>query len=162
VKDDPATSPWTEQPRVVPSLEGTTSLTSTEETFCGIQKEKLICWGQTFGFTDSMQRDEIVTLPIEHPKRVHITSMFGCAVDASGGVWCFGTNTDGQLGSPPPSGNDRYGAVPPVKVAGIPRAVDVVTAGTTSCAITVNDELWCWGRFTYEDEIRHPPTKIPL
>src|SRR6185295_13732188 len=46
LKDDPVAT-QSEQARLIASLEGTTSLTSNEETFCGIQKDALICWGQT-------------------------------------------------------------------------------------------------------------------
>jgi alpha-tubulin suppressor-like RCC1 family protein len=160
LKEEPAKPEWTEQPRVLASLEGTTSLTSNEETFCGVQKDKLICWGQTYSFVKSSARDEIVTIPIEHPRLVRISMMHGCAVDTSGAVWCFGLNNDGQLGVPPD--NDRYVSKPPVKVPGISRAALVVCASAMTCAVTVNDEIFCWGRFTYENEEVHPPTRIAL
>ena len=165
LKDDPATPLWTEQPRVIPSLEGTTSLASNEETFCGVQKDALVCWGQTFSFTRQPGGgDSIITLPIEHPRRVRLSALHGCVVDASGAVWCFGLNNEGQLGVAPPSGtNARYTPLPPVKVPNVPRAVDVVCMSSMSCALTASEEVWCWGRFDYEkQEDAHPPTRIAL
>ena len=161
LKEEPPQPEWTEQPRVLASLEGTTSLTSNEETFCGVQKEKLICWGQTWSFSRGTPRDEILTIPVEHARRVRIASMHGCAIDAAGSVWCFGVNNEGQLGVPP--GSDRYTAVStPVKVPGVARAVDLILSSTMSCALTSSDELFCWGRFTYDKEDIQPPTRIAL
>jgi len=165
VKDDPATSPFTEEARAIPSLDGTTSLTSNEETFCGVQKDALICWGQTYGLLASQGgANEIVTLPVAHPRRVHLSPLHGCAVDASGSVWCFGLNNDGQLGVPPPtSSSARYTKSPPVKVPGVTRATLVVCMSSMSCALTAGDELYCWGRFDYTNrEEFHPPTRITL
>ena len=163
LKDDPATAQWTEQPRVVPSLDGMTSLTSNEETFCGVQKDALVCWGQTYSFTKQMVRDELVTFPIAHPRRVRLAALHACVVDASGSVWCFGLNNEGQLGVPPPADtNDRYKASAPVKVPGVARAVDVICESAYSCAVTASDEVYCWGRFSYEKEEIAPPTRIAL
>jgi alpha-tubulin suppressor-like RCC1 family protein len=165
LKDDPATPQWTEQPRVIPSLEGTTSLTSNEETFCGVQKDALICWGKTYSFTKQLgQNNEIVTLPVAHARHVKLSGLHGCAIDASGSVWCFGLNNEGQLGVPPPSSSSaKYTASPPVKVPGVARAVDVVCMSSMSCALTASDEVYCWGRFDYsKQEDAHPPTRIAL
>ncbi|HEX4515886.1 MAG TPA: hypothetical protein VH054_20195 [Polyangiaceae bacterium] len=163
LKDEPATPAWTEKPRVIASLEGMTSLTSNEETFCGVQKDALVCWGQTSTFTKTFARDDFLTIPIEHPRRARLSALHGCAIDAAGDVWCFGLNTEGQLGVPPPSNQqDRFTAMPPTKVPGVARAVDVVCESGFSCALTATDEVYCWGRFSYETEEMHPPTRIAL
>ncbi len=163
LKDEPATPAWTEQPRVIASLEGTTSLTSNEGTFCGVQKDALVCWGQTYSFTKALVHDDFVTIAIEHPRRARLSALHGCAVDVAGAVWCFGLNTEGQLGVPPPTDTqERYSSMPPVKVPGVTRAVDVVCESGFSCALTTSDEVYCWGRFSYETEDIHPPTRIAL
>lgn len=165
LKDEPPTPEWTEQPRVIASLEGTTALASSEEAFCGVQKDALVCWGASSAFEKTAAtRFDIVTLPIAHPRRVRLSQLHGCAIDAAGAVWCFGLNTDGQLGVPPKTSmTERYTTQPPVKVPGIARAVDVACMSSTSCALTASDEIFCWGRFDYEkqDDV-HPPTRMAL
>lgn len=85
-------------------------------SFCGIRRdESLICWGQDEG-------GRIGTLeyrPESNPNQigpgqgwssVGIGQEHGCAFDTSGDLYCWGSNTVGQLGRP---GGD---SLPPVRV----------------------------------------------
>ena len=71
-----------------------------------------------------------------------------CARRASGRVFCWGDNTNGQLGD----GSVLSSAVP-VEVAGIDDAISIATGSAlpgsgfpgTSCAVRRSGELWCWG-----------------
>jgi hypothetical protein len=38
----------------------------------------------------------------------------------------------------------------------------VVCESAMSCALTASDELFCWGRFTYDKEDIVPPTRMTL
>jgi alpha-tubulin suppressor-like RCC1 family protein len=165
LKEEPPMPSWTEQPRAIAILEGTTSLASSEEAYCGVQKDKLVCWGGSSAFERTMSTPfDVVTLPVEHPRRVCLSQLHGCVIDAAGAVSCFGLNTDGQLGVPPPANTrDRYSTQPPVKVPGVARAVDIACESSMSCALTASDEVFCWGRFDVEkqDDV-HAPTRIAL
>jgi alpha-tubulin suppressor-like RCC1 family protein len=64
-----------------------------------------------------------------------------CAVNAAGGVVCWGYNYWGQLGN----GSNEESAAP-VPVQGLDHGVAEVSVGAGyACALKTNNELWCWG-----------------
>lgn len=63
-----------------------------------------------------------------------------CAIADGGEVWCWGSNREGQLGSP----TSAFSAVP-LRVEGLPRA-DAIWAGATSFCARDGDETYCWGQ----------------
>ena len=74
---------------------------------------------------------------------------FTLALTADGQVWAFGSNTDGQLGSPDAledDGTPARRATEPVLVEGLPGNVTSVTADTkTSFAVTEDGRVFGWG-----------------
>jgi alpha-tubulin suppressor-like RCC1 family protein len=66
-----------------------------------------------------------------------------CAITAAGDVMCWGDNTSGQVGN----GSTNYSTIPvPAKVTGLTaRAMAVSVGGPSSCAITENGGVECWG-----------------
>jgi Alpha-tubulin suppressor and related RCC1 domain-containing proteins len=83
-----------------------------------------------------------------------------CAVKKDGSVWCWGSNTFGDLGT---------GSATPTSV-GIPTRVavlaDAVTAlsawGTTTCAIDSKRLVWCWGTAVGPDGNYTNPSPVRL
>ncbi len=76
----------------------------------------------------------------------------GCVVKTDGSVWCVGRNEYGQRGGSPyplPSScrdASTGGWLPcPNRVDGLPPALQVVTGGEGTCALTMSGEVWCWG-----------------
>ncbi|WP_170330681.1 Ig-like domain-containing protein [Ruegeria arenilitoris] len=71
------------------------------------------------------------------------------ALTADGQVWAFGSNTDGQLGSPDAleeDGSPTRRSTEPVLVEGLPANVTSVTADTkTSFAVTEDGRVFGWG-----------------
>jgi alpha-tubulin suppressor-like RCC1 family protein len=67
-------------------------------------------------------------------------SVHTCALAADGGVWCWGGNANGQLGS-----GDRASRAEPSQVTLPARAVDVRTAFEFTCALLADASVWCWG-----------------
>lgn len=67
-----------------------------------------------------------------------------CAVRADGSAWCWGYNSDGQLGDGTTTW--RY---TPVAVSGITDAVQVEAGFGFSCARTAAGGVWCWGDNLY-------------
>lgn len=67
----------------------------------------------------------------------------GCAVSSDGSLYCWGYNSDGQLGTDQSTDNKpRLVSTPPE----VTKWVSVSCGGRTTCARDANDGLWCWGR----------------
>jgi alpha-tubulin suppressor-like RCC1 family protein/uncharacterized protein YjdB len=63
-----------------------------------------------------------------------------CALNGGGQAFCWGTNTNGQLGN-----NSTSPSLTPVAVSG-PNTFAQITAGQFhSCALTAAGAAWCWG-----------------
>lgn len=69
---------------------------------------------------------------------------FTCALDASGGVWCWGDNDSGQLGRPP-VGFDAT----PTLVPGIPPMRAIIAGPFFVLAISTDEAIWTWGNNSY-------------
>ncbi len=64
-----------------------------------------------------------------------------CAVDDSGGVWCWGADDRGQLGLGAAATNVGGPAAVPLPAA----ATGVSAGGAHSCASLGDASVWCWG-----------------
>ena len=73
-----------------------------------------------------------------------------CALSEVGEIWCWGTGSNGQLGTGFLAGSSF--AVPVVTSPGGPRfadAIEVSVGAESTCAIKKGGTLWCWGRNNY-------------
>lgn len=73
-----------------------------------------------------------------------------CALTSSGGVKCWGSNTEGQLGTGDASGPEQcynYAcSVKPVSVKGLSSGVKSIASGFNhTCALTSSGTVKCWG-----------------
>lgn len=67
-----------------------------------------------------------------------------CALMGDQSVWCWGQNTVGQLGDGAPGDS-----LTPVKVKGLPPALDVAAGEYHTCAVDTSNRVWCWGSNAY-------------
>ncbi len=74
-----------------------------------------------------------------------------CAATASGRLYCWGENRDGQLGLLP----DRRPRTQPTRVP-LDGVVDVSTSANLTCALTSSRDVYCWGEYAGA----MPPTKL--
>ena len=66
----------------------------------------------------------------------------GCSLNAKGEVKCWGSNNRGQLGDGTSLPHSNV-----TKVKGLPEnVVELACADRTFCAITSDDQVWCWGQ----------------
>lgn len=110
------------------------------------------CWGYSIALGDGTDYNlvgggPLGPVPVAMPPQVVFESIDAggehtCALASGGGVWCWGTSINGQLGD----GNGAGGASP-VAVA-LPPDEDftAVAAGDYhACALTTDGAVWCWG-----------------
>jgi alpha-tubulin suppressor-like RCC1 family protein len=65
-----------------------------------------------------------------------------CALTTNGTVWCWGSNHVGQVGS----GAVSEAPVPrPTRVGGLASVRSLQLGDATSCAVTTDGKLYCWG-----------------
>lgn len=128
------------------------------------------CWGANrFGqlgdgtrtiicFPDPCERPVTVTgLPLP-AKTVALGDSTACVLLEDKSVWCWGRNTNDQLGFP--HGQDagdqccnieggcnggQYCRPTPIKVSGVTNAVDVGVGGSHVCALLEDGSVVCWG-----------------
>ncbi len=65
-----------------------------------------------------------------------------CAIDHDGNIWCWGVDSNGQIGNGAATGTKN---VPTATTVEGP-FVDLGYGRATPCAVKYNGSLWCWGR----------------
>jgi alpha-tubulin suppressor-like RCC1 family protein len=124
-------APTNERPTLIRDFAHASSLTTNGRAFCAIKDSATVaCWG----YIDKLVARGGSRANIDlHVRALRIGGEHACGVDDVGRVLCFGTMPGHALS-------------PPAPVEGIPKAVDVLSGYETSCAITISNEVWCWGR----------------
>lgn len=64
-----------------------------------------------------------------------------CGVTTKGSVYCWGANTNGQLGD-----NSKTGRTSPVLVQGLTGVAKVSAGANHTCAVTETGAAYCWGQ----------------
>ncbi len=116
---------------------------------CAVGDGQLVCWGSNFygQLGDGTSIDRAIPTPVAANITDWIAVAAGdfhtCAVSSAFGVHCFGRDVRGELGV-----NGVGGSPMPVAVTvlGNPLfAVDIAVASQSSCAITPEQQVYCWG-----------------
>ncbi len=95
------------------------------------------CWGGGWGGT----LQQVASTPVFD--RFSVGERHACGLTADGEAFCFGENTEGQLGDGT-FDQDPLGS-PPVAVATELRFLDISAGSLHTCAITMDGEAYCWG-----------------
>ncbi len=82
----------------------------------------------------------LAVVGVTDARQVSSGDLHSCALLASGGVECWGDNSDGELGD----GSTTERATP-VSVKGITAATQVAAGGYTSCVLLAGGSVECWG-----------------
>jgi alpha-tubulin suppressor-like RCC1 family protein len=150
-----------------------TTLSMTDQDVCALMLpsagaspasgEEVWCWG--YNYYGQVGVGSTATQTYYYPVQVTgllstATSIavgyddFACASTTGGNVYCWGSNTYGQLGlgssSTPTTLTAPSGSTPVVTAAGgttaFANATEVVATEYGACALkSTNDSLWCWG-----------------
>ena len=129
---------------------------SSNHTCAALQDGSAWCWGYNEygqlgnGTTqDSSQPVQVQGLP-QGPGISSITAapVYNCALLQVGSAWCWGGNSDGQLGN-----GTTQNSSPPVQVQGLPSSAPismlVTGGGYHTCALLQDGSAWCWGDNAY-------------
>ncbi len=77
---------------------------------------------------------------------------FGCRIDGSGNVWCWGSSQFGQTGT----FGDGGVTSPSQQVSGISGATALALGDYHACAVTSKNQVYCWG-LNNADQLGHLP-----
>ncbi len=139
-------------PRQVLLAKGAKSLSLKFNHACAVLDDgSLWCWGDNFegqlglgDFPPGQPEPSPKQPSIAGRSWVSVATGQGhtCAIASDRSLWCWGRNTDSELG---------IGAVPgqmrtPVQVGVAADWVQVAAGQSSTCGIRGNGELWCWGR----------------
>lgn len=127
-----------------------TSISAAEKHTCALDTTgQAWCWGYGaegamgggFSFGDS------IPVQVTHPVGVtfsylHTEYRHTCAVDTSGGAWCWGKNGNAQLGDS--TLTTRYDPVA-VRLPANVTVASITTGWAHSCAVTSSGQSYCWG-----------------
>lgn len=107
------------------------------------------CWGQ-----DSLAEqlgdgvgatDQVVPVQVTG-SRLYVDIVAGtahtCALTSTRDVYCWGDDSDGQLGNDGVLDNDQWD---PVRVSGGHKFRSISAGGNTTCGVTSSDQVFCWG-----------------
>ena len=116
---------------------------------CGLTPAgEAYCWGQPRGGATGIQPGD--TTPSWVPNQVAGGHAFAklalgdartCGITTSGAAYCWGENRAGELGNGITGGDSPT----PVPVAGGHTFVDIAAGVRTTCALTADGEIYCWG-----------------
>jgi alpha-tubulin suppressor-like RCC1 family protein len=122
-----------------------------EDTCAILSNTSLLCWGANSDGEDGINTNVQVNLPVPvlstggNSPLTGISQVTGgdddtCALTTAGGVLCWGSSSNGQLG-------DGYTQSEiPVQVTGLPSGVTEIASGYRhNCAITSSGGMMCWG-----------------
>jgi alpha-tubulin suppressor-like RCC1 family protein len=142
----------TSTPRSV-GLAGIAQISAGGSHTCAVRTDNTLwCWGSNsvgqlgtlvgYGTNNSYPNPQQV--PLNGVVQVSAGSDATCATTQTNRVWCFGSNSNGQLGS-----NAAYG-IPngtgtPNQVLGLIDATQVSLNSTHACARRSNGSISCWG-----------------
>jgi alpha-tubulin suppressor-like RCC1 family protein/uncharacterized protein YjdB len=132
-------------PRLVGGSHQWTAISASTFHACGRDTVgAAFCWGANpyGGFGDGTLTSTALPTAVDSGPYLNISAgyLFGCAVESSGTLLCFGDNTSYQLGIDGPSQLESPTAPAP--------AIQFTTARagrTHACALNSSGEVYCWG-----------------
>jgi len=145
-----------------PDVEDVDQLVAGRGAFCALTNGQVKCWGSNFyselGRDLPGQSAEPLLVELENDARAVQIGGGGshfCAVLDNGRVYCWGSNGHGESGGRGEAGKAGEciagDFVPPIQIfldeaREVPLLARHVAPGSqTTCAIDLDDDVWCWG-----------------
>ncbi len=134
-------------PAKVQGLSGVTAVSAGDWSSCAVAGGAARCWGAnasgqlgTGGTTASLTPVPVSGL-VQDVSEVGAGSASACAVRTTGSVWCWGANTEGELGT-----GDRTSSLVPVAVHGMASGGEELAVGYQVACVSHFAAVYCWGR----------------
>lgn len=132
-------------------VKGLTNLLSVSlgsQHTCANTAEQTFCWGAgkhgALGVGDKSGKNRPVPIPVqikgEKPLQVAAGEQYSCALTASGKVYCWGLNRDGQLGV-----DSQQNVYAPKEIVGDIRFKSISAGKYHTCGISTAFDAYCWG-----------------
>lgn len=160
-------------PGAVRTLSGTTGVAGAAwaSHMCTWDATGVSCFGRNqthqsapLAGTGDVTNPTAITMP--GVTQVALGGLHTCALDGNGQVSCWGTNVDGQLGSPGPLAAAN-GTVP-IKLGGANHPATLLAGGDDyACAyVPVDHQVYCWGNNEFgtcgDGTLNSPATPKPV
>ena len=127
---------------------------------CAIASDDLAyCWGWNYygQLGNNSTSDSIVPVPVytagnlsgKTIKSLSVGEHHTCAIASDDLAYCWGNNSNGQLGN---NSTTQSNVPVPVNMSGVlsGKTIKSITAGASStCALASDNQLYCWGRNLY-------------
>jgi alpha-tubulin suppressor-like RCC1 family protein len=114
---------------------------------CGTTSAASYCWGiDAIGAGPTPLESD---LPVavgggQRFKAVYSGGATSCGLEKNGAAYCWGPNTDGEVGTEPVGSTVRYDL--PTPVSGGLRFTTLAAGQSSYCGITTSETSACWGR----------------
>ena len=134
---------------------------------CGLWQGTVYCWGRNDHGQIGNRALTIdpVTLPFMLPDLQGVVTSLStganhnCVLDEDGQIWCWGFNTDGQIGD---GTLDDARGVQRITTEEDTRFSRVAAGGRHSCALDVDGHIWCWGNNNLKQLGCETPADTPV
>jgi alpha-tubulin suppressor-like RCC1 family protein len=135
------------------------SIAAGDPTSCGVATDGTgYCWGDNgygaVGNGVASTDDVLVPTAISGGLKfasISVGGVFACGLTTDGAVYCWGSNTYGQLGTGKPITNTTTDlSKVPSKVVGNQTYKAITTGQYFACALTTAGAAYCWGRNDYQ------------
>ena len=134
-------------PGAVLRLADVVSIDGRSTRFCALtEQDEVFCWGHASRYASGILREEgVITEPTRLevlPAIIEISVGQGhtCALEKDGGVWCWGSNYAGQVGTGETSVEE-----PPTRVQGLENIKGVAVGNAVTCVLSNDGTVRCWG-----------------
>jgi hypothetical protein len=133
-------------PKKIPLDEAVASIESSPTGVCALSiSHRVFCWGKgphTLNPLYAKPASDIVEIVFPEPvSSIAMGDLHACAISTVGSVYCWGENRNGELGIGVPS----FSISSPQRVPGISGAIRLSLGPKTSCVVSVNGAVQCWG-----------------